>query len=57
MQLSMLRQLLSMKLINDFEYEKIKKEGLKVKGNSKYRYFPSRIYLVLPNVSSSKEKD
>ena len=25
MQLSMLRQLLSMKLINDFEYEKIKK--------------------------------
>lgn len=39
------------------KYEKIKKEGLKVKGNSKYRYFPSRIYLILPNVNSSKEKD
>jgi hypothetical protein len=29
MQLSMLKQLLSMKLINDFEYEKIKKRLMK----------------------------
>lgn len=41
--------------------EHIKKEGLKVKGSSNkenaYRYFPRRIYLILPNVNSSKERE
>lgn len=37
-------------------YEKIKKDGLKIK-SAKYRYFPRRIYLILPNVNSSKERN
>ena len=36
MQLSMLRQLLSMKLINDFEYEKIKKRLMRDYGIQYY---------------------
>ena len=40
----------------------IKKNGLKVKDSNSnkrkgYRYYPKRIYMILPNVSSSKERD
>lgn len=42
-------------------YEKIQKEGLKIKGSQNkengYRYFPQKIYLILPNTKSKIERN
>ena len=35
--------------------ESIKLRGLRVNNNIKYRYYPERIYLILPNTSNQKE--
>lgn len=36
-------------------YELIKLRGLRTTNNNKYRYYPERIYLILPNTSNKKE--